>query len=42
MTVEVLLVGSGHLAKMPDIAAAADVTSRDVGLMLAGDARVPV
>ena len=36
MTGEVVLVGSGRLVKMPDIAAAAGVTSRDVGLMLAG------
>ena len=42
MTGEVVLVGSGRLVKMPDIAAAAGVTSRDVGLMLAGDVRVPV
>lgn len=35
-------MGSDRLVKMPDIAAAADVTSRDVSLMLAGDARVPV
>jgi DNA-binding LacI/PurR family transcriptional regulator len=39
-TGEVLVVGSGRLVKMADVAASAGSTPRDVALVLAGDTRV--